>query len=203
VPVGQVAGERLERVLTVRAVRPVRQQILVLGVGDEEQPEQRRQCLLVDLLEGGLVERPSVPAGERHRERGNGVVVDTLPQPRPQFGGVVAGGVESLGERPPVRERRSGEQQRQIAGAVVRQQREVGLDERLCPPLAPDPDVRPRRVHADLPAPGDDDPGKGLAVGERKRIRHRTRSGEPCRGAVELFSLVEEDGHRPFRLLHA
>ncbi|MHB8059382.1 MAG: hypothetical protein ACYDHO_00920 [Gaiellaceae bacterium] len=66
--VGEFPGERLQRVLSIGAVRAVRQEILVFRVGDEEQPEENGQCLLVDVPQRFLVEVVFMPARERDRE---------------------------------------------------------------------------------------------------------------------------------------
>ena len=51
----------------VRAVGAVRQEILVLGIGDEQEPEEDRQRLLVDALEAPSSSRSS-PCALRERD---------------------------------------------------------------------------------------------------------------------------------------
>jgi hypothetical protein len=61
-PLSEFAGACLESMLAVRAVGPIRQQILVLGVGDEQKPEEDRQGLFVEVPERLLVKFARMPA---------------------------------------------------------------------------------------------------------------------------------------------
>ena len=108
----------------VPAVAPVGEQVLVFGIGHKQQSEQNDHHLLVGVVEVGLTRIALAPAlrqagGYRPRQHGHGLVVNPIPQPLGQSGGVVSGVVEDLVQRTPGDQGFGREQERQVAGLVA------------------------------------------------------------------------------------
>ena len=113
---GQAAGHALQGVVGVVVVGAVGEQVLVLGVGHEQQSEQDHHHLLVGVVEGGVVGVAAQPAGHGFGQSRHRLEVDPLPQPHGQLGREVGRAVEDLPQRPVLGQGVGGEQQVQVAG---------------------------------------------------------------------------------------
>ena len=178
-------------------VGAIGEQVLVLGVGHEQQPEQDHHHLLVGVLQIGVGGVAAQPAGDGGGQGWHRLEVDPLPQPHRQLRGEVGRADEDLLQRPVLGQSLRGEQQVQVAGQRAGQQREVQLHERLGPALAANAGVGPGGVQADLRRPGEDHPVHRLLVGYGQRPRHRGGAVEALGRGVERLVVVAEDGDGP------
>ena len=87
--VGQSSRQAFQGVVGVMAVGAVRQQVLVLGICHEQQPEQDHHDLLVGVVQLALAGLTAQPSGDRLRQSGHRLEVDPLPQPHCQVAGEV------------------------------------------------------------------------------------------------------------------
>ena len=95
----QTSRAQVERVAFVLVIRPVRQQALVFGVGDEEQAEQhcqRHLIGLIQLLPVGLAQ--AARFGDGFRQARDDILVDAIAQAGAEVGRVLAGIFQNLAE---------------------------------------------------------------------------------------------------------
>jgi hypothetical protein len=161
---------RLSEVDTSGDVR-LRQQVLVLGVRDEQQPEQDGHRHLVGVGQIGR-RRLFEPAGvgQPLGQPGDDVVVDPLAELASQVAGEPAGVFQELGQDAGRGQGGMGEQLPQVASEVVRQQAGVDLDKCLGAIAAADADVDPDRVEPELGPLAEEDVGEPLVVSHGHRV---------------------------------
>ena len=191
---GEAGHETGQRMVGVASVAGVGKQVSGLGVSHEQQPEEDHHHLLVggpQIL--GRRIRPHARS-DRSRQCGDGLVIDTVAQPHSQIGGEAVGTLQYLLDDAVFVESRGREQQMQIAGLLVGQQRQVGFHEGLCAALAANAGVGPGGVEAYLAAAGEHHPVGAVHVGVGQSQRHRREMVEPPGGRVERLVVVAEDG---------
>src|SRR5262249_13950797 len=115
----QIASASLQSVITVGAVGAVREQILVLGVSDEQKAKQDGQRLLVDGVERCLVEVPIASRRKTKRKRGDGLVIHAIAKALSQSGRVVMRRLKDLGKRAAGLKRVRRKEKRDVSGAIA------------------------------------------------------------------------------------
>ena len=134
--------------VAICAVRPLGEEVFVLGVGDEQKAEEHGECLLVDRVERGLVEGTGVPTRECESEARHSSLIDAVTKSRAERRAVIARGVEDLGERPVGLESVGGEEEGDVSGTIVGDEGEVCFDVSVGAALTADSYVGPSRVEA-------------------------------------------------------
>ena len=193
----QPDGHLCEGVVAIVVVGAVREELLVLGVGHEEQPEQDHHDLLVGLRQFPVVGVRAHPGGDRLGQGRDRLEVDPLPQPLGQLGGEPGGAVQYLLQRPAAGQGLGREEHGQVSGLVAGQQGQVQLHVGLGPALAPHAGVGAGGVEAYLRGAGQDHPVDVLLVGVGQPLRHGGGAVEALRRGVEHLVLVAEHGHGP------
>ena len=184
----------LQRTTAICVVVPVRQQVTVLGVGDEEDTEQHDERHLVGL---GQIFRA---VAHRPARRGN-----TLGQHRHYL--LIDAFSQTLGKVPrkpprllqdlrqaPIRDQGFGrEQQPQVCQTFVRQQRRLALDIGLGATAATHSGLNIGGVQAHAIALDQYEPGQIFVVRLLQPVAHRRQAVEPVGRRFRRFGVAQHD----------
>ncbi len=122
----EVESQRLERIAGVPVAPAVRQEAPVLGICDEQEPEQDNHRLVVRLVQRSLLlpareAANAHPACDGNRQVAYDILVDAVPEPGRQLRSITGGVTEKLVERAAGCKRARGEEQREVAAFLASQ----------------------------------------------------------------------------------